>query len=250
MFRVRGEPLCRKVQGMLSEYLDNKLDSGRKGIVERHLESCEACAKELDSLRMTVRLLGRVSQAPVPRSFTLPVPEPRRENVFVPSGLRLPRPATAVAAIAVGPASLRWLRPATVVATIALMAMLMLDFLPVFDNGTGGRELLTMSNQTATFDVSGEGNETDMAGILPGAVTPAPTQEGVDKDGGKVGEPPAEPAPPGGEELAPFKAATQIESEAGWPLRQIEIGLGALVFALGALTVLAIRQRRRGVGAR
>ena len=129
MFRDKGDPLCRKVRGMLSEYIDNSLDSENKSLVERHLQACEACSKELESLRMTVRLLGRVSQSPVPRSFTLPVPEPRQEGVFVPSGLRLPRPATAVAAIAVGPTSLRWLRPATAIVAVALVVLLMGDFL-------------------------------------------------------------------------------------------------------------------------
>ena len=55
MFRSRREPQCPKVQGMLSEYLDNRLGSEDKSLVERHLESCEACSKELEALRMTVR---------------------------------------------------------------------------------------------------------------------------------------------------------------------------------------------------
>jgi hypothetical protein len=41
----------------------------------------------------------------------------------------------------------------------------------------------------------------------------------------------------------------QGEAGVGWPLRQTEIGLGAVVFVLLALIIFARRQRTKGVGA-
>ena len=82
MFRGKGEPLCRKVRGMLSEYIDNRLDSENKSLVERHLETCEACSKELESLRMTVQLLHRVPEVSVPRSFTVTAPAAQTRERF------------------------------------------------------------------------------------------------------------------------------------------------------------------------
>ncbi len=224
MFWKRGEPPCRKIQGMLSEYIDDRLDNEKKAIVERHLESCEACSKELASLKMTVQLLGRVSQAPVPRSFTLPVPEPSRERAF-------------------GPTSLRWLRPATVVATIALVALLMIDFVPAFQQGGGVYEASRQNG--AMFTSGGEGNVT-MGGAI--VAPPAPTQDGTEKDGKDVIQPLPTTVPQGEAAFGPPSPAG--EQGKNWPLRQIEIGLGALVVVLAVLTVFAIRQRRRKVGVR
>ena len=224
MFWKRGEPLCRKIQGMLSEYIDDRLDNEKKTIVERHLESCETCSHELSSLQMTVQLLHRVSEVPAPRSFTIAVPQPTRERVF-------------------GPSSLRWLRPATVVATIALVALLMIDFVPAFQQGGGVNEASRLSVATST--PSGEGNVT-MGGEI--VAPPAPTQDGTEKDGKDVIQPLPTTVPQGEEAFGPLSPSG--EQGKNWPLRQIEIGVGALIVVLAALTVFAIRQRGKRVGVR
>jgi hypothetical protein len=243
MFRSRREPLCRKIQGMLSEYIDNRLGSEDKRLVEHHLESCEACSKELESLRMTVRLLHRVPEVSVPRSFTIPVPEPKREGVL-------------------GSSSLRWLRPATAIAAIVLVVLLAGDFLNVFGHeaGSGNRILLAPTgNNVFVTTPEGEGNMTDMGANVTAKAIPAPTQEGPGNisEGniteGNVTEGNASLAGAG------FTASgTQAEGgppslpgnpTVSWPLRQSEIAMGVVVFALATLTIFSVRQRRKDVRA-
>ena len=241
MFRGKGKPLCRKVRGMLSEYVDNRLDGENKSFVERHLETCEACSKELESLRMTVQLLHRVPEVSVPRSFTVIVPEPRRESAF-------------------GPASMRWLRPATAIVAIALVVLLMGDFLHGFENNVrsnSGPGNMTFSavqsipssaaEQQTWVAVLGVMGEMSLAtakavGYTDYTVLPSPP----------VSQPIAQPVPSvsGNEEITEARMMTQGEAGVGWPLRQTEIGLGAAVFVLLALTIFARRQRKKGVGAR
>jgi len=243
MFRFRREPLCRKIQGMLSEYIDNRLGSEDKSLVEHHLESCEACTSEMESLRMTVRLLHRVSEVSVPRSFTIPVPEPKREGVL-------------------GSSSLRWLRPATAVATIVLLVLLAGDFLNVFGHeaGSGNRILLAPTGSSVFLTIpAGEGNLTDSGANLTAKAIPAPTPEGLGNisEGnfteGNVTEGNASMAGAG------FTASgTQGEAgppsipgnpPVGWPLRDSEIAMGVVVFALASLTIFSVWQRRKSMRA-
>ena len=242
MFRSRREPQCPKVQGMLSEYLDNRLVSEDKSLVEHHLESCEACSKELESLRMTVQLLHRVPEVSVPRSFTIAVPEPRQEGVL-------------------GPRSLRWLRPATAVAAIVLVVLLAGDFLNAFGHepGTrGGEQLLnTPPGQTTIYSGGqGEGNLTDSGANVTVKAIPAPTQEGsgnISQGNVTEGNASAEEFGAGvrsGPGAAGPAEPAQLEQESvSWPLRPIEIAMGAVVFALASLTIFSVRQRRKAMSA-
>lgn len=210
MFLGGRKRRCHKVRGMLSEYIDNRLDSEDRGVVERHLEICEACSNELESLQMTVQLLNRVPEMPTPRSFAIREVETGRVNIFEPQ-------------------SLRWLRPATAFATVALIVLLMVDFLQLVphevkvDNG----EVLT---------------------VPPAQIMLSPTPEGeaytTESRGDEPSEAIPEPAPAPGEEAL----TEDVSSEAGWPLRQIEIAMGVLVFVLVALVFFARRQRRRWSG--
>lgn len=236
MFRGQGKPLCRKVQGMLSEYIDNRLSNENKSLVEHHLETCEACSKELESLRMTVQLLHRVPEVSVPRSFTVTVPAPRRESAF-------------------GPATLRWLRPATAIVAIALVVLLTGDFLHTFENNAG-----VISGGNATYGqlaVSSlnVGNVTGAGENMPPEAPPAPTKEGV----GNVTEgnntegnasAPVFMAGISGTQSSEGPPSIAGREAVGWPLRQIEIALGVVVFALATLMVFAVRQRRKGVSVR
>jgi hypothetical protein len=241
MFLFKRETLCKKIQGMLSEYMDNRLGSEDRVLVESHLEACEACSSELESLRMAVQLLHRVPLVSVPRSFTIAVPEPRREGVL-------------------GASSLRWLRPATAVATVVLVVLLAVDFLNIAGSAPGGGDLLNEppSRTFSTFVSEGAGNDT---GVLTD-VAPQATPEPTPGDGEKVlvagnqtagnetaGNETAgnetdmfAPAalPPGGEAAAGQEAG-------GLPLRQIEIAMGAVLFALVAMTVFVLRQRKSAV---
>ena len=233
MFRGKGKPLCRKVRGMLSEYIDNRLSTENKGFVERHLETCEACSKEFESLRRTVQLLHRVPEVPVPRSFAITVPAPRHESAF-------------------GPASLRWLRPATAIVAIALVVLLMGDFLHAFENNAG---VISGGNATyAPLAVSSinVGNVTGVGENMPPEATPAPTQEGAgnlternNAEGNASA--PVFMAGISGTQSSGGPPSIAGQEAVGWPLRQIEIALGVVVFALAALTAFAVRQRRKGV---
>ncbi|MGB8492297.1 MAG: zf-HC2 domain-containing protein [Bacteroidales bacterium] len=49
---------CEEVGAFMIDYLDNKLESGQKAMIEKHLETCEAC---LDQLRDFQELLGLIA---------------------------------------------------------------------------------------------------------------------------------------------------------------------------------------------
>jgi hypothetical protein len=69
---------CQKLKGMLSPYIDHQLTSSEQGVVEAHLERCEACQRELESLRAVVNLVHRVPMVSPPRSFTIAEAVPKR----------------------------------------------------------------------------------------------------------------------------------------------------------------------------
>ena len=93
MFKRKNE--CKKLKGMLSPYIDGQLSPSEMERIERHIEECNACRRELDSLRAVVSLLHRVPMVALPRSFTIAVKAPRRHPVE----LRALRVATAVAVL-------------------------------------------------------------------------------------------------------------------------------------------------------
>jgi predicted anti-sigma-YlaC factor YlaD len=76
MFKSKSE--CQKVKGLLSPYIDHQLTSSEQGLVEAHLERCQACRMELESLRAVVSLVHRVPLVSPPRSFAIAEAVPRR----------------------------------------------------------------------------------------------------------------------------------------------------------------------------
>jgi len=81
MFKPKSE--CQKVKGMLSPYIDRQLTSSEQGLVEAHLERCEACCRELESLRAVVNLVHRMPLVSPPRSFAVAEVAPKRRAVPV-----------------------------------------------------------------------------------------------------------------------------------------------------------------------
>ena len=74
-----GQSEHQRVEEMLSAYIDGELTPEEWARVERHLAQCEACARNLRTLRQTVGLLRQLPTVPVPRSFVLrPAPRPVR----------------------------------------------------------------------------------------------------------------------------------------------------------------------------
>lgn len=88
------------VEERLSAYLDGRLSSDERRVVEHHLARCSTCRWNLRTLRQTVEWARELPMVPVPRAFTLPVaprarvvPQPRR------SWLPLLQGATALVAL-------------------------------------------------------------------------------------------------------------------------------------------------------
>ena len=70
---------------MLSNYVDGVLPKAERIALEAHLQGCDSCTEELESLRATVQMLRRMPEVEAPRSFriapaavTVPTPPPER----------------------------------------------------------------------------------------------------------------------------------------------------------------------------
>lgn len=240
MFMGKGESLCRNVRGMLSEYIDNRLGGEKKSLVEHHLETCEACSKELESLKVTVQLLHRVPEVSVPRSFAVTVPQTRRESAF-------------------GPASLRWLRPAMATVAIALVVLLTGDFLGGFGSNAGVNLVssnLTLSPTSDKLVPTPVPTEPPIMVSVPGVMgqMSLSTARAVGYTDYTIisSVPPAMASQPesssdlvvSGSGLVGTGTPSRLgQPGPGWPLRQTEIGLGATVFVLLGLIIFARRQR-------
>ena len=59
-----GEPSCRELTELLSDYLAADLPAGQRARFERHLRGCEACALYLGAFEQAVRLGKAACAAP------------------------------------------------------------------------------------------------------------------------------------------------------------------------------------------
>jgi anti-sigma factor RsiW len=57
-----GEPSCRDIVEIVTDYLEDALSPDVRARVELHLETCPGCLAYLDQMRETVRLLGRLPE--------------------------------------------------------------------------------------------------------------------------------------------------------------------------------------------
>ncbi len=77
-FRRFKKDECSRTRGMLSGYMDRRLNPEELARVEEHLRTCQGCREELESLRATVALLHRLPEVTPSRSFAVapvaPVP--------------------------------------------------------------------------------------------------------------------------------------------------------------------------------
>jgi hypothetical protein len=60
---------CKTIENNLPLYIDNSLSSIDKKIIEEHLKSCPNCAKELDQLQKTKKIVNNLSEVEPPAWF-------------------------------------------------------------------------------------------------------------------------------------------------------------------------------------
>jgi hypothetical protein len=140
----------------LSAFIDGVLPDEQHAQVARHLTSCDACALELDSLRLVSDALRDLPEASAPRSFTL------SPNMAA-AGER-PAPASAA-----GARSLHTLRLAGAAIAVVLAIVL------VIDAGSGGDTATDeVTDASVEFDMSLAGGESAADGEGPAYGAPAP----------------------------------------------------------------------------
>ena len=153
---------------------------------------------------------------------------------------------------AFGPVSLRWLRPATAIVAIALVVLLMGDFLNAFgspgvNQGPGNLTLSATGGQLAPSATDIEKQTmVNVPGVM-GQMALATAQSVGYANYTVVYSPPADEIATVPEKAGPTRTQGifQVNTRVGWPLRQTEIGLGAVVVILIALVVFAWQRSRR-----
>jgi hypothetical protein len=252
MFLGSRRKKCRRVKGLLSEYIDGRLNADSVDFVKRHAATCAGCSEELETLRLTVGLFNRVPSVAAPRSFAIreiDVVEARPDRTHRPRALH-PTPGVAAASAGIGrgsvfdPERLRWLRPATAVVAVALVVVLAVDFLQVVPQD--GRVELQSPVEQAPARVLASPEPAEGAPKMEdaefGMPAPAPVAGGGVGDGAEIMQ--SEPLMDVGVE-----GAVPGEAGGGWPARQIEIAVGAVFVALAAIALLSWRRGRRWTGA-
>lgn len=102
LWRRFRRPRHKKVQGLLSAYLDEEVSPRERALVEAHLKECPQCQRELAGLRTTVGILRQMPPLRLPRSFTLaeaPVQRPASRLATSDRAWIYLRGATALAAM-------------------------------------------------------------------------------------------------------------------------------------------------------
>jgi len=60
------ELTCRELVELVTDYLEGALSPAEHRRFETHLLTCRVCPRYVDQLRMTVQVLGRLTEADVP----------------------------------------------------------------------------------------------------------------------------------------------------------------------------------------
>ena len=218
----------RRWREKLSAYIDERLESPERQKLEQDLAGCDLCQEELESLRTTVALLGRMPQVPVPRSFRLA--EAPRWDRGVSWTLRYALPV----------------RYATATAAVLFLAVALGDvLLPA--NGVAEpiapykREAATQAPAPAAAPAS----------AAPAATAAPAAREAATEDlqvPAAFSGAPEEEAPPGTQEApeeVPSKAAEPRRSVLSRTLDWLVVAAGALFVALAILVFLQWRAARK-----
>jgi len=220
-----GQSEHQRVEEMLSAYIDGELTPEERARVERHLAQCEACARNLRTLRQTVGLLRELPTVPVPRSFVLrPAARPVRA-----------RPTYAY---------FKW---ATALAAALLVVALAGDF--ILTGLAPARKAAPLPTVPVMEKRAAEELAVEVAPQAPGAATPspAPAEEGPVRALAATPSPaPLAKGLKAGPTEAPVPTPEALAARAPRPwlplLRLAEAGLLLLFIVLAAAT-LALGRR-------
>ena len=108
---------------MLSDYLDGELPEAERIALEAHLQGCDSCTEELESLRATVQLMHRMPEVEAPRSFRI-----------APAAVAAPTPPSEK------PVFLWAMRVSTALAVVAFTVMVAGNVTGLFEGGGGDGE--------------------------------------------------------------------------------------------------------------
>jgi anti-sigma factor RsiW len=62
---------CHEVVELMTDYLEGALPASDRARFEQHLAGCDGCQAYLAQLRRTARVLGKLSEVPVPERVEL-----------------------------------------------------------------------------------------------------------------------------------------------------------------------------------
>jgi anti-sigma factor RsiW len=57
---------CRQVVELMTAYLEGALSAADRARFEEHIAGCDGCTAYLAQMRMTMRVVGRLAEEPVP----------------------------------------------------------------------------------------------------------------------------------------------------------------------------------------
>jgi hypothetical protein len=80
---------CGEIKRLLSEYVDETLDTKTKELVEKHLSTCQDCQQEVASLRMLISDLGSMESVAPPKDFLDQLHERMRQRLWLSKALRV-----------------------------------------------------------------------------------------------------------------------------------------------------------------
>ena len=117
---------------MLSDHVDGELPEAERIALEAHLQGCDSCTEELESLRATVQLMHRMPEVEAPRSFRL-----------APAAVTAPSPPPE------RPVLLWTMRVSTALAVVAFTVMVAGNVTGLFEGGGGDGGRAASEDETA-----------------------------------------------------------------------------------------------------
>jgi len=79
-FKGLQKTQCDLVRELLSPYIDDELDTAERQKVDSHLQSCQFCREEFDSIRKTIRLVQSMPVMEPRRSFAITEPKKKTRD--------------------------------------------------------------------------------------------------------------------------------------------------------------------------